>query len=158
MPLSMQADELPPGDQNVVWRGALPRAPDRGRRDRGCDALGERGEIPRCELGLYSCRVERRRMRRDVDERGFQPLSVAMPEFQRRQLLQMIVQQPGMIERGLQDQRLAPRKRAAMAAVHRTVRELLADDDVRRVAAGTVGTALKAALLLAALAAPPRLI
>jgi len=40
-------------------------------------------------------------MRRDVDQRAFEPLGVGVTELERGEFLQMIVQQPGMVERGL---------------------------------------------------------
>src|ERR1051325_1920959 len=66
-----------------------------------------------------------------VDQGALELFRLGMAEFERRQLLQVVVQQPGMVERGLQDQRLAARHRAAMAAMHRAGRQLLADHDIR---------------------------
>ena len=62
----------------------------------------------------------------DIDQRAFEPFGVGMAELERGEFLQMVVQQPRMIERGLQDQRLAPRHRRAMAAMHRARGQLLA--------------------------------
>src|SRR5690349_9460105 len=132
MPLSMQADELAPGDQNVVRRRPLAGRPDGGRGDRRGDALDDWAEVPAGEFLLQSGRIERRGMRRDVDQRRFQPLGVGMAEFERGQLLEVIVKKPWVVERRLQDQRLPARYRRAVAPVHGTVGELLADDDVRR--------------------------
>ena len=50
---------------------------------------------------------------------ALEPLGIGMAEFERGELLEMIVQQPGMVERRQQDQRLAPGDRRAMAAMHR---------------------------------------
>ena len=43
----------------------------------------------------------------DIDQRAFEPLGIGVAELERGQFLQVVVQQPGVIERGLQDQRLA---------------------------------------------------
>ena len=55
----------------------------------------------------------------DIDQRALQPLGIGMTEFERSELLEVIVQQPGVVERGQQDQGLAPGDGRAMAAVHR---------------------------------------
>jgi len=47
-----------------------------------------------------------------------------MGHFQRRHLFQMVVQQPGVIDQGLQDQRLAAGQSAALAAHDRAQGEL----------------------------------
>src|SRR5438309_8747519 len=47
-----------------------------------------------------------------------------MGQFQHRYLLQMVVQEPGLIDQGLQDQRLAAGHRAALATHDRAGREL----------------------------------
>src|SRR5438105_14998382 len=47
-----------------------------------------------------------------------------MGQFQHRYLLRMVVQQPGVIDQGLQNQRLAAGHRAALAAHDRTGRQL----------------------------------
>src|SRR5437868_3428783 len=49
-----------------------------------------------------------------------------MGQFQHRYVLQMVVQEPGVIDQGLQDQRLAAGHRAALAAHDRTGRQLRA--------------------------------
>ena len=53
--------------------------------------------------------VRRRGMGGNVDQRSFKPLGIGITELERGQFLQVIVQQPGVIERGLQDQRLTQR-------------------------------------------------
>ena len=55
----------------------------------------------------------------DVDQGGFEPLGVGMAELEMAEFLEVVVQQPGVIERGLQDQRLAGRHRGAVAAMQR---------------------------------------
>jgi hypothetical protein len=56
----------------------------------------------------------------NVDQRAFEPLGIGMGELERGQFLHMVVQQPRIIERGLQDQRLALGDGRAVAAMHRT--------------------------------------
>jgi hypothetical protein len=43
----------------------------------------------------------------DIDQRAFEPLGVSMAELEVAEFLQVVVQQPGMVEGRLQDQRLA---------------------------------------------------
>ncbi len=50
------------------------------------------------------------------DNAGAQLVRLRMRQLQRRHFLQMIMQQPGMVNQGLQDQRLPARQRAALAA------------------------------------------
>ena len=50
------------------------------------------------------------------DDTGAQLVGLGMGEFQRRHLFQMLVQQPGVVDQGQQDQRLAAGDRAALAA------------------------------------------
>ena len=56
--------------------------------------------------------------------RGAELVGLGMGQFQRRHLLQMVVQQPGMVDQGLQNQRLAAGNRAALAAHDRAQGEL----------------------------------
>src|SRR3974390_474629 len=82
-----------------------------------------------------------------------------MAEFEMAELLEVVVQEPRMVERGLQDQRLPPRHGRAETAMHGAARELLADHDVGHVAPG-LGLAAREAAPFATrppLAAPPRL-
>ena len=58
-------------------------------------------------------------MGRDIDQSTLQPLGVGMTEFERGELLEMIVQQPWVVECGQKDQRLTPRDGRAVAAMHR---------------------------------------
>ncbi len=111
MPLAMQGDKLLPGHQNIVRRSIRPGAPDRRRGDRGADAGDRLGQAAGFKFGLQRRRLQRRAvagvMGGDVDQRALELLRVGMAEFEPAQFLEMIVQQPGMVERRLQDQRLA---------------------------------------------------
>ncbi len=51
-----------------------------------------------------------------TDDPGAQPVHLGMRQFQGGDLLQLVVQQPGVVDQRLHDQRLAPRNRAALAA------------------------------------------
>src|SRR5574338_1719690 len=121
MPLPMQGDKLLPGHQNIVGPGPRPRTPDRGGGYGGRNAVHHCREVAAGELGLERLGIERGRMGRtmdrtmgrtmgrtmartmggDVDQRTLEPLGIAMPEFERGEFLEVVVQQPGMIERRL---------------------------------------------------------
>src|SRR6266581_249301 len=60
------------------------------------------------------------------DDAGAELVGLGVGHFQRRYLLQMVVQQPGVVDQALQDQRLAAGDRAALAAHDRAVRKLRA--------------------------------
>src|ERR1700753_2143516 len=50
------------------------------------------------------------------DDPGAELVRLGMGQFESRDLLEMVVQQPGVIDQGLQDQGLAAGNRAALAA------------------------------------------
>ena len=50
------------------------------------------------------------------DDAGAELVGLGMGQFQRGHLLQMVVQQPGVVDQGLQDQGLPAGERAALAA------------------------------------------
>ena len=52
-----------------------------------------------------------------VDQRAFELLRIGVAELGGGEFLHVVVQQPRMIDRGLQDQRLAARNGGAMAAM-----------------------------------------
>ena len=70
----------------------------------------------RRQFGPHGGGVGRLRLGGDVDQRGLEPFGIGMAELELAEFLQVVVQQPGMVERRLQDQRLAQRDRGAMAA------------------------------------------
>ena len=76
-------------------------------------------EITPGEFRPQRLRIEGRSMGRDIDQRALESLGIGMTEFERGELFQMIVQQPGVVERGLQDQRFAPGDGRAMPPMHR---------------------------------------
>ena len=60
------------------------------------------------------------------DDAGAELVRLRMRQLQRGRLLQMVVQQPGVVDQGLQNQRLAAGDRAALAAHDRARRKLRA--------------------------------
>src|SRR5215813_1055519 len=66
----------------------------------------------------------------DIDKRRLHFFRVGVTKLNPRKRLQMLVEQPGMIDGGLQDQRLPARDRGAMAAQDRAGGELGTGDDV----------------------------
>ncbi len=72
-------------------------------------------------------------MRKDVEDRGLHLGRLGVAQLDRRKLLEMIMEQPGMIDDRLQDERLAAGNGGAMAAVHGARRELRASGDIGRV-------------------------
>src|SRR5271170_3744695 len=134
MPLPMQGDELLPGQQNIVRGGRRPRAPDRGRGDRALDAVEEVGKAAfaklrrqRRPLGFAAFvfgELVGEMMGEDVDQGALELLCVGMAELSLGELLEMLVQQPGMVDRRLQYQRFTARDRGAMAAMQGACRKL----------------------------------
>src|SRR6476646_3449592 len=151
----MQGDELVPGGKNILARRAGLRAPHRVRRDRPVNPLKNLRKSARFEIGahpgaLFSWLLDMVViMTEDGDDSGAQFVRLGVSQFQRRDLLEMVMQQPGVIDQGLQDQRLAPGDRAALAAHDRAQGELgaggliwpavdgLAGEGVGRTAIGT---------------------
>ena len=98
------------------------RAPHRRGRDRPLNPLKNLRKSASFEIGAHFLGLFGR-LRAMVmvvgeggDDAGAQLVRLGMGQFQRRHLFQMVVQQPGVIDQGLQDQRLAAGHRAALAA------------------------------------------
>src|SRR5712691_6327959 len=128
MALPMQGDELLPRHQHVVGRGLAPRTPDRGGGDRLLDALRELAQAAAVELGGHGLAVARPAVGKDVDQLAPHPGGLGVAELDPGELLEVLVQQPGVIDGGLEDERLAQRN--AVAAVDRARRQLGAGDHV----------------------------
>ena len=58
------------------------------------------------------------------DDAGAQFVGLGVGQFEGCDLLEMVMQKPGVVNQGLQDQRLAAGQRAALAAHDRAEREL----------------------------------
>src|SRR5216684_484939 len=128
----MQGYQLVPGGKNVLARRAGLRPPHRRGRDRTLNPLknlrkSARGEVGSHFLALFGgLRTVVMVVGEGTDDAGAQFVRLGMGQFQRRNLLEMVVQQPGMIDQGLQNQGLAAGDRAALAAHDRARRKLWA--------------------------------
>src|SRR5437868_2096114 len=122
----MQGDELLPGGQNIVRRSTGFRAPYRRGRDRPLKPLKKLRESFCVEIGAdflaFGLDVRAMMMvsRKRCDDRLAQPLRVRVGKIKRRNLLDMVVKQPRVIDQRQQYQRLAPRQRRALSAEQRT--------------------------------------
>src|ERR1700733_3799278 len=126
----MQGDELVPGGKNILLGGPDPRAPHR----RGCDpALNPLKNLRKSggrQIGphLFGLLGSVRRMVMVVgegrDDAGAELVGLAMGQLERCDLLEVIVQNPGMVDEALQDQRLPAGQGAALAAHDRARRKL----------------------------------
>src|SRR5258705_6229168 len=126
----MQGYQLMPGGKNVLARGAGLRAPHRRGRDGPLNPLKNLRKSARGKIGpdffallggLWTVMMV---VAEGGDDAGAQFVRLGMGQFQRRRLFEMVVQQPRMIDQGLQNQRLAARDRAALAAHDRAGRKL----------------------------------
>src|SRR5262249_50507952 len=148
MPLPMQGKKLFPGQQNVARRRLRPGAPDRRRGDRALDSAENVAKAESVEVGFelrpvgisIGARlvpgVVLETVRDDVDQCALELFGVGVAELGFGQFFHAVVQQPRMIERGLQDQRLATRDGGAMAAMERTCRQVRARGDIALLAKG----------------------
>src|SRR5690242_10476897 len=128
----MQDNELMPGRQNVVTRSTGAGAPHRRGRDRSFNPLKNLRKSGRVEVGMHLLGLllcVRGMMMLGGEGRedpGAQLVSLWMGELERGSLFQMLVQQPGVVDQALQNQRFAAGKGRALAAHDRTVGELRA--------------------------------
>src|SRR5258708_1147773 len=128
----MQAYQLVPGGTNVLARRAPLRAPPRPARDPTLTPLKILGKSARGEVGpdffalSGGLRTVVMVVGEGTDDAGAQFVRLGMGQFQRRHLLEMVVQQPRMIDQGLQNQCLAARDRTALATHDRAQRKLRA--------------------------------
>src|SRR3954471_5002927 len=132
MVLPMQGDQLMPGGENVVPCGALAGAPHRRRRDAALNPLKSLRKSALLEVAAHLL-GELPGVRRMVmvvgkggDDAGPELMDLGMSELQGRDLLEVIVQQPGVVDQDLQDQGLPAGDGAALAAHDRACRELRA--------------------------------
>src|SRR5207248_1404306 len=100
------------------------------------DARNEFGEAAAIEFGAHRRRVERAVMGGDVDQRSFDALGLGVAEFDRGKVLTMLLQEPGMVEHGLEDQRLAPGHGGTVATMDRALSQLRARHDIGLAADG----------------------
>ncbi len=126
----MQGDKLFPRHQHIVGSGLRPCTPAVGGGDGFLHAPGELGQPPASELGDHGLPVRRAAMGKNVDQLALHPRGVGVTELDLGELLQMLVQQPGVIDDGLQDQRLTAGNGGAVAAMDRARRQLRARHDI----------------------------
>src|SRR5262249_10009399 len=99
--------------------------------ERAFETADEVGQAAAAELPHHGLTIRRAILGPDVDQCRLDLLGVGVPKFEARKMLQVIVQQPGMIDRGLQDQSLAARDDGTMAAMDGARDKLRARDHVR---------------------------
>src|SRR6516225_1357503 len=128
MALPMQGNELLPCGQDVIRRRFGPRTPDRRGGDGLADAAGNVGKTAPAKFRHDGVPVRRSIVGKNVEQRGLEVGGQRVTKLEPGQFLEMVVQQPGMIDRGLQDQRLAPGNGGAIAAMYRACRQLRAYD------------------------------
>ena len=126
----MQGDKLIPCHENIVGSGLRLGAPDRRSGDDILNAAGDLGQPAAAELGDHRLAIRRSTVRENIDQLALHPRGYGMPELDAGELLEMLVQQPGMVDDSLQDQRLAARYGGAVTAMDRARRQLWARDDV----------------------------
>src|ERR1700722_10397414 len=158
----MQGDELVPGGRNILPGGPAPRAPHR----RGCDpALNPLKNLRKSgsrQIGphLFGLLGSIRRMVMIVgegrDDAGAEFVGLGMGKLERCDLLEVTVQNPGMVDETLQDQRLPAGHGATLAPHDRACRELRTGRLVgaARQGAGTLWTAAPGIEPAGILAAP----
>src|SRR3954463_10220400 len=132
MVLPMQGDQLMPGGENVIPCGALAGAPHRRGRDAALNPLKSLRKSALLEVAAHLL-GELPGVGRVVmvvgkggDDAGPELMDLGMGELQGRDFLEVIVQQPGVVDQDLQDQGLPAGDRAALAAHDRACRELRA--------------------------------
>src|SRR5437879_1187092 len=130
MPLPMQGNQLMPGGENVVPCGALAGAPHRRGRDAALNPLKNLQKPALLEVAahLLGLLAGVRRVVMIVgeggDDAGPELMDLGMGELQGRDFLEVIVQQPGVIDQDLQDQGLPAGDGAALTAHDRACRQL----------------------------------
>src|SRR3954447_10169921 len=132
MVLPMQGDQLMPGGENVVPCGALAGAPHRRRRDAALNPLKSLRKSTLLEVAAHLL-GELAGVRRMVmvvgeggDDTGPELMDLGMGQLQGRDFLEMIVEEPGVVDQDLQDQGLPAGDGAALAAHDRACRQLRA--------------------------------
>src|SRR5436309_14557872 len=130
MPLPMQGNELLPRGQYIIGRGLRPRAPDRWGGDGLADAPGDLGQSAPAKFGDDRFPVRRSVMGKNVEQRGFDLRRLGVTEIEPGELFEMLVQEPGVTDDRLEDQRLAARNGGAVAAMDRARGKLRARDHI----------------------------
>ena len=128
----MQGDELMPGGQNVLARRARPHGPHRRGRDRLINPLKYLRKLALLKIGAHSLAGVAILSAVVVvvgesgDDPGAQLVGFRVRKLEGCDLLEMVVQEPGMVNQSQQDQGLAALDRRALAAHDRAARKLRA--------------------------------
>ena len=115
----MQGDKLFPGHEDVVGGGAPLGAPDRGRCDRLLDARGNLGEAAPLELAPHTLCIGGTALGKNVDQSSLYLCCLGMAELDAGECLQMVMQEPGIIDDGLEDKRFTAGNGDTVTAVDR---------------------------------------
>ena len=127
----MQGDKLLPRGQNVVGGGVQLRAPDRRRGDGLVDARSHLGQSSAGQFGGHGVAVWRRPMSKDVDQFALHPGGFGMAEFDSGEFLEMLVQQPRVVDDSFENERFAQGNSGAVAAMNGARCQLRARHNVR---------------------------
>src|SRR6266511_5679166 len=130
MPLPMQGDKLLPCRHHVVWRSLRSGPPNRGRGDGLVNAGRGFGKTPPTEFGDHGGTIRRAAVGENVDQFALELGGLGVPELHRCELLQVLVQEPRMVDHGLQDERLAQRNGGTLPAMNGTRGQLRARRDI----------------------------
>src|SRR5215470_12255949 len=139
MPLPMQGNELAPSHKNVGRRRVRSRSPHRRGRNGPVDPRDEIGEPAATELPPHGLAIGSPRMvamRANINQGSFDLLGIGVAELDARKRLEMLVEQPGVVNDRLQNEGFAPRDGGAMAAEDRARRKLRAQHRIGAAASG----------------------
>src|SRR3984957_18346109 len=126
----MQGNELMPGGKNILLGCPDPRAPHRGGRDPTLNPLKNLRKSGFRQIGphpfglLGSVRRVVMIVGEGRDDAGAEFVGLGMGQLERCDLLEVAMQNPGMVDETLQDQRLPAGQRAALTTHDRACREL----------------------------------
>src|SRR6266516_1964443 len=130
MPLPMQGDKLLPCRQHVVGCSLRPGPPNRRRGDDLVNAGRSFRKASAAEFGDHGGAIRRAAVGENVDQLALELGGLDVAELHRRELLQVLVQEPRMIDHRLQDERLAQRNGGTLPAMNGTRGQLRACRDI----------------------------
>ena len=99
----MQGNELFPRGQHVVGGRFRPRTPDRRRGDGFADACRDFCQSAPGQFAHDRFAIGWPVMSEDIEQRRLEVARERVAKLKPGQFLEMIVQQPGIVDRGLQD-------------------------------------------------------
>src|SRR5437764_1559701 len=109
MPLPVQGDKLLPGQQHIIRGGSTLGAPHRAGRDHSLNPISSLPQSPPAKLGDDPLRIGGYHLGKNIDQSGLYFGGIRMAQFQACELLEVIVQQPWMMDHRLQNKRLPAR-------------------------------------------------